>query len=228
MQQYAYNMINGFPIAEIRGRNFLIDTALPFTVADRPLLIEGRRFEVASEVMGVTTSQLSATAGFQLDGILGANVTDQFVIKIQPEQHTLTLDHYLDAFPQEIAVQNLGGSAIINQTIADKKVKALLTLGTRLSYVKKNMVEGRVSIGRESDVLSVVGSIETEVFILPVTIGQRTHDFRFGVIPDQLWEFIEQANVTASIGSELLQHYALSLSMDDEVLMLDPLRARLH
>lgn len=228
MQKYTYNMINGFPIAKIRGRNFLIDTALPFTVADRPLLIEGKRFEVAPEVMGVTTSQLSAAAGFQLDGILGANVTDQFVIKIQPERHRLVFDHCLDDFPHEIEVQNLGGTAIMNQTIAGIKVKALLTLGTRLSYVKKEMVQGRESIGYESDVLGIVGSIKTEVFMLPISIGERTHDFRFGIIPEQVWDFIEQANVTASIGSELLQHYALTLSMGEEVLMLDPLQIHLH
>jgi hypothetical protein len=228
MQQYSYNMINGYPIANIRGRNFLIDTALPFTVSDRPVLIEGERFEVAPEVMGLTTSCISATAGFRLDGILGANVTGNFVLKIQPQQHKLVFDRYLDDFPLEIEVENLGGTAIMNQTIAGKRVKAFLTLGTRFSYVNPDMVEGLEPIGREHDVLGMVGEIEADVYSLPVAIGQQSHDLKFAVIPVQLRDFIERANVTALIGSELLEHYAVSLSMDEGLLMLDPLHQQLH
>ena len=228
MQQYSYNLINGYPIANIRGRNFLIDTALPFTVSDHPILIEGKRFEVAPEVMGITASQISSTAGFPLDGILGANVTEKFVLKIQPHQHKLVFDQYLDALPLEIEIENLGGTAIMNQTIAGKRVKAFLTLGTRLSYVNPDMVEGLEPIGRERDVLGMIGEIETEVYSLPIAIGQRSHHLRFAVIPMQLRDFIERANVTAYIGSELLQHYALTLAMDEGVLMLDPLQPQIH
>jgi hypothetical protein len=228
MQQYSYELINGYPITNIHGRNFLIDTALPFTVADRPISIAGKRFEVAPEIMGITPSKLSATAGIPLDGILGANLIEKFVLKIQPRQHKLVFDRYLDAFPLEIDIENLGGTAIMHQTIAGKRVKAFLTLGTRLSYVMPEMVEERKPIGRERDVLGMIGEIETEVYSLPVAIGKRSHHLRFAVIPAQLQDFIERANVTACIGSELLQYYALTLAMDEGVLMLDPLQQQLH
>jgi hypothetical protein len=228
MQQYSYELVNGYPIANIRGRKFLIDTSLPFTIADRPMVIEGQRFEVAPEVMGLTTAQMEAVIGAELDGVLGANVTDQFVLKIRPDHHELVLDHYLDAYPLEIPVENLGGTAIMNQTIAGKRIKAFLSLGTRLSYINASMVEGLEPIGRESDVLSLVGEIETDVYHLSVAIGQSSLDFKFGVIPAELEGFVEMANVQGAIGSELLQHYALTLSLHDGVLMLDPVAATLH
>lgn len=228
MQQYSYNMINGFPIATIRGRKFLIDTGMPFTVADHPMLIEGQRFEVEPEVMGVTASQVSAVAGLKLDGILGANITDKFVLKIQPRDHSLMFDHYLGDFPVEIEIENLGGTAIMNQTIAGRRVKAFLTLGSRLSYVTPEMVEGLEPIGLERDILGMIGEFETEVYSLSVAIGREKHQLKFGVIPEQLRDFIEMANVSACIGSELLQHYDLALSLDEGVLMLDPLPVQLH
>jgi hypothetical protein len=156
-----------------------------------------------------------------VDGILGANVTDEFVLKIQPLQRRLVFDDNLDAFPVVIEVENLGGTAIMRQTIAGKSVKAFLTLGTRLSYVSPAMVEGLEPIGHERDVLGMVGEFETDVYELPVTIGQDIRSFSFGVIPPQMQHFVDMANVQASIGSELLQHYALTLSMDEGVLMLD-------
>ena len=223
MQQYSCSLINGYPIANIRGRNFLIDTGLPFTVADRPMLIEGKRFEVAREVMGVTASQISSSIGFRVDGILGANVTEQFVLKIKPLQQKLVFDSCLDEFPVEMEIDNLGGTAVMSQTIAGQKLKAFLNLGTRLSYVNPTMVEGLEPIGHESDVLAMVGEFETDVYELPIAIGQDIHSFSFGVIPAQMQHFVDMANVQASIGSELLQHYALTLSMDEGVLMLDPL-----
>ena len=228
MRHYSCSLINGYPIANIRGRNFLIDTGLPFTVADRPMLIDGKRFEVAAEVMGITASQVSSSIGFRVDGILGANVTDEFVLKIQPDQQQLVFDQYLDAFPLELEVENLGGMAIMQQTIAGQRVKALLTLGTRLSYVAPAMVEGLEPIGHEHDVLGMMGELETDVYELHVSIGRDTHGFSFGVIPPSMQHMVDMANVQASIGSELLQHYALTLSMDEGVLMLDPLGPQMH
>ncbi|MEP4149276.1 MAG: hypothetical protein ABJL54_18800 [Halioglobus sp.] len=226
MQQYSCSLINGYPIANIRGRNFLVDTGLPFTVADRPMLIEGKRFEVAPEVMGITARQMSSSIGFPVDGILGANVTDEFVLTIKPLQHQLGFDQYLDAFPVKMEIENLGGTAIMKQTIAGKRIKAFLNLGTRLSYISPAMIEGLEPIGLQSDVLGMVGEIETEVYELPISIGRDTHSFHFGVIPTSIQHMADMANVQASIGCELLQHYALALSMDEGMLMLDPLRPK--
>ncbi|MEH6580760.1 MAG: hypothetical protein V7754_02410 [Halioglobus sp.] len=228
MQQYSCDLINGYPIADIRGRKFLIDTSLPFTLADRPLSLEGARFEVAQEVMGLTTAQVADVAGLELDGVLGANVTDQFVMRIEPEQRKLVLDQYLDAFPVEIEIENLGGQTIMHQTIGGKHMKAFLSLGSHLSYVCASEVEGLEPVGRERDVLAMIGEIETEVYELPVAIGQTIHHFKFGVIPPAMQSFIDMANVQAAIGSELLQHYAISLAVHEGLLMLDPIKKPLH
>ncbi|MEH6570952.1 MAG: hypothetical protein V7709_17860 [Halioglobus sp.] len=228
MQQYSYNLVNGHRVANIRGRKFLIDTSMPFTVADRPMLIGGDRFEVAPEVMGLNTAQISKVVGLELDGILGANVIDNYVMKILPAENTLVLDHYLDAFPLEIDIDNLGGMVIMNQTIAGIRQKAFLALGMRLSYVNAAMVEGLEPIGYERDVVGMIGEFETPVYQLPVAIDRKIHNFKFGVVPTQIQDFIEMANVTAAIGSELLQHYAVSLSINDGVLMLDPLETQIH
>jgi hypothetical protein len=228
MQQYSYDLVNGYPIASIRGRKFLIDTSIPYTIADRPMVLEGQRFEVFPEVTGLTTANMGSVVGIELDGVLGANVTDQFVLKIRPEQQTLVLDQYLDAFPLEIPVDNLGGLAIMHQTIAGKRVKAFLSLGTRLSYISADSVEGLEPIGKVRDIMGMIGEFETEVYQLSVAVGRDVHDFNFGVIPAQMQNYFDMANVQAAIGSELLQHYALDLSMDDGVLMLDPLQQTRH
>jgi hypothetical protein len=228
MWQYSYNLINGYPVASIGAEKFLIDTALPFSVAQQPIFIAGERFEAASEVMGVTASAMNAAVGIKLDGILGGNVTDRFVIKIRPLEHKVLFDQYLDDYPLEMDIQNLGGTAIMHQTIAGKQLKAFLALGNRLSYVHPELVEGLTPVGLERDVLGMLGEIQTEVYSLPVSLGRTTHMFRFGVTPEPLLEVMAMANVTASLGSELLEHYALTLAIDEGVLMLDPLGPTTH
>lgn len=228
MEQHSYNLINGYPITRLHGRQFLIDTGLPFSVAERPLLLEGKRFEVADEIMGLSTESMRDVTGMKIDGILGGNVIDEFVLKIRPSENRLLLDHYLDDYALEIEIDNLGGLAIMHQTINGELLKAFLAVGARLSYVAADKVEGLTPVGYEHDVLGLAGEFETPVYQLPVNIGNQVHQFRFGVIPEQTREFIELANVQAAIGSEILCHYDLTLAMDEGVLMLDPLNGQLH
>ena len=68
-----------------------------------------------------------------------------------------------------------------------------------------------------------IGPRDVDVYTLPLMIGQRAIHMRFGVMPVGMAESLELANVQATLGSELLEHFALSLAMEEGVLSLDPL-----
>jgi hypothetical protein len=228
MQQYQYQNINGYPVANIRGRQFLVDTGLPFTVAARPVLIDGERIDACDEVTGLNANSFNDLVGIGLDGILGANVTDRFVMKIRPEQGALIFDQYLDDMPMEIAVDNLAGVPSIHQTINGKHLKAFLSIGSHLSWVKADMVAGLQPVGRDRDMMGFTGEVDTPVYELPVAFGDGEHRFRFGVLPEELAAMADMANVSAVIGGELLDYYAMSLSMSEGVLLLDPVGVSVH
>ena len=221
-QSFSYQNANGYPLAEIHGRTYLIDTSTPYTLANKPLLLGGERIDVATEVMGLSVEQVSSAIQLPLDGVLGANITDRFVMRLRPEERLLSFDDYQDAMPIEVEIENLGGMPVMHQTLAGQRVKAALSIGGTLSWIKRDLVSGLEPVGRESDVMGYVGAVEAEVYELPVSIGSREHLLRFGVLPEPMETFLEMANVQAIIGGELIRHYAMSLDMREGELALEP------
>ncbi|MEH6588966.1 MAG: hypothetical protein V7746_01855 [Halioglobus sp.] len=223
MLDYAYIPVNGHVVANIRGRRFLFDSGLPRSIADRPLLLEDKRIDVDSEVMGLRVSDYSAMLGFEVDGVLGSNVASDFILSILPEQKRLVFDHYEKDFPINIEIENMGGLAVMHNSIGGKRLKALLNIGSKLSFIRADMVEGYEPIGRELDVFGFIGERGVDVYSLPVNIEGRIINLRFGVLPPEMEVWLEMANIEAALGSELLDHFALSLALEQGVVALDPI-----
>ena len=67
------------------------------------------------------------------------------------------------------------------------------------------------------------GAREVDVYSLPVMIDRRTIHMKFGVMPSETADSLELANVQATLGYELLEHFAVSLAMEEGTVSLDPL-----
>jgi hypothetical protein len=224
MQQYDYKAVDGRIVARINGRNYLLETSLPFSLGAGPLLLDGRRIETTSEVLGLNVEDLSPQMGMELDGILGGNVSDQFVVNVKPQDHQLVFDDYLADYPIDIEVENMGGLAVMNQTINGMRVKGALDLGGTMSLVTQDMVGDLKPVDYQTEVFWFIGKREVAIHYLPVMIDRKIIHLRFGVMPSEIESWLEMANIRASIGSELLQHYAVSLALQEGSLMLEPLQ----
>ena len=223
-EEFAYANVKGYPLAEIHGRTFLVDTSMPFTLAERPLVLGGEKIEVADEVVGLSLGKIRSAIDLPMDGVLGANVTDRFALRVKPQEQVISLDDYQDALPIEVAVENLGGMPVMHETVNGQRLKAALAIGGPLSWVKSDLVAEMSPVGRDRDVLGFVGAVETDIYELPVDIAYRQHKLRFGVLPEALEHLLDMANVQAIIGSELIEHYAMSLNMREGELALEPRR----
>jgi hypothetical protein len=223
MEEFHYTPVNGHAVARIHGRQFLLAPGLPFSIANRPLLLEGQKIEVEAKVLGLTLEDLIPRVGVELDGVLGANVSDRFVVNIDPRDYRLEFDQYQKYFPISVPVDNLGGAANWHVSIGGRRARALLDLGSKLSLIHPDLVEGLEPDGRETEVLGFIGPCEMDVYSLPVLVDREAVHLRFAAVPPEIALRMELANVQAIIGYELLEHYALSLAMSEGELSLDPL-----
>mgnify|MGYP001813882415 CR=1 FL=1 len=225
MQAFDYFPINGHGVAHINGRKFLIDPGLPYTIAQRPMLIDGRRIEVESRVNGLTAEDFSDRVGIDLDGVLGANLGSEFVINILPQERSIVFDQHLSAFPINVETDNIGGVATVWMSVAGQRVRGALDLGSSLSLIRADRVETFEPVGRDTAVVSFMGAVEVDVYHLPVMLENEVMHLRFGAMPAEYAEWLEMANVQAVLGHELLQHYAVSLAIEEGLVSLDPLSA---
>ena len=223
MQKLNYVPVNSHVVAHVRGRKFLIEPSLPRSIATRPLLLDGKRIEVEQTVNGLSVEDFNSQLGVELDGVLGANLSSEFVINILPRERAIVLDQALTDFPINVDIDNLDGEALMHVSIGGKRMRARLDLGCSLSLIRSDLVESYKPSGRETVMFRFLGPRDVDVYMLPLIIGQRTIHMRFGVMPAETAESLQLPNVQATLGSELLEHFALSLAMEEGVLSLDPL-----
>ena len=223
MQEYSYIPVNGHAVARIHDRLFLLSPGLPFTIAERPLVIDGRRIEGQEEVLGLTAASLSDRVGVKLDGVLGANLCDQFVVNFDPKSHRVEFDQTSKDYPINLEIDNFAGAARWHLSINGKRAPALLDLGIRLSLVHPELLVGQGPIAQETELFSLIGARKVDVYSLPVMIDREVIHLRFARMPDEVAFRAEMANVQAFIGYELLEHYAISLAMEEGLLALEPL-----
>jgi hypothetical protein len=223
MQKFNYVKVNSHVVADVRGRRFLIEPSLPRSIATRPLLLDGKRIEVKQTVNGLSVEDFNLQVGVELDGVLGANLSSEFVVNILPRERAIVLDQALTDFPINVDIDNLGGEALMEVSIGGKRMRARLGLEHKLSLIRYDLVKSCKPVDRETVMFRCIGPLDVDVYTLPLIIGQRAIHMRFGVMPAEMAESLELANVQATLGSGLLEHFALSLAMEEGVLSLDPL-----
>lgn len=223
MQEFRYVPVNGHAVAQVNGGSYLLDTGLPRSMARQSLSFAGRDIAVEREVLGLTVADLSAAVGAPLDGVLGANLFEQFEVGIDPHKHTVGLDIGPVDYPLQLAVENLAGIAQVTLGVAGRKTRGLLELGMGVSLVHPNLVRDLEPAGRCRELFGYIGEREMDVYWVPVTLGDQLLHLRFGAMPPEVSTWLELANVEATLGYEVLDHYALHLSMSQGTLGLKPL-----
>ena len=228
MESFELLRTSGPVVARIHNRQYLLDNSMPATLAQRPLLIDGQRIEASDEQLGLNTAMFSRLLAMPLDGVLGADVSGEFAIKLRPQEGRVIFDKYSGDLPIRVQVESIGGVPLFHQTVNGKLLKAALSLGSSLSYLAPHMLEDFEAIGVERDIFSG-GAIETvEVYRVPVSFDNGIVDMRFGAAPAVLAQAMELANIQAVIGSEVLDHYDMDMVIADGEILLDPQQPSIH
>lgn len=228
MESFELLQSPGPLVARIHDRHYLIDNGLPSTLAQRPLLIDGRRIEASSEELGLTTAMFSELLGIPLDGVLGADVSTEFVIKLRPAEHRVDFDRYSGALPIRIEVDTIGGLPLFHQTVNGQLLRAAMGLGFALSYAGERLLQDFDAVGEATDIFAN-GVIETvPTYRVPVTFDSGVVEMTFGAAPPVLAQAMELANIQAVIGSEMLRHFDMDMVLAQGELLLDPRPDSVH
>jgi len=70
---------------------------------------------------------------------------------------------------------------------------------------------------------ATLGAFTTPVYELPVTIGNKKGKLEFGVLPEELWQTLFQAEVDGILGTQIFRHFSCLLSMRREVICFSTL-----
>ena len=221
MANLLYQMHHGHIIVNVEGHPYLLDTGAPFSVAYQPIEIAGRPFPVEQSYMGVTPSYLMEHIGVPIEGMIGNDIMQHYNIGIYAAEQMVQFSHLPLVGDIVIPLQEFSGVPIIGVKIGDRVLRMFLDTGAPMSYLLPEHLRGFVANGRHEDFYPLLGNFLTDVYDMDVSIGGVDCTLKFGELPEELQPMLEAGNVHGLLGTEVLRHFALNLSLADKLLKLE-------
>lgn len=221
MANYLFQLHHGHIIVNLEGRPCLLDSGAPFSVGYDALYVDGKYFPVEDAYMGVTPSYLAEHIGVPIEGMIGADVLREFNVSVYTAERMVQFHHLPPAGDIVLPVQESGELPVINVKVNGRVRRMFFDTGAPICYLLPDALRGTVPEGRHEDFYPLLGNFLTPVYSLAVELGGHSRRFRFGEVPEELRAMLKSANVAGMIGTELLRHFGMSLSLRDRIMRLE-------
>ena len=223
MQNYIYQSVHGHIVINVEGRPCLLDTGSPFSLGYRPIRIAGHDFPVHTNYLGVTCDYLADNIGVPIEGLIGADIISTLTMCICSSERMVQFSEHPADGSIVIPVQQFMGVPIIPIAIDGRVMRMFFDTGAPMSYLLPEALRGREPDGRHEDFYPLLGNFLTNTYSLGVNIGGEGQILRFGELPEELHIVLDAGNVQGILGTEMLKHFGLCLSLREGMMKLDTL-----
>lgn len=204
------------------GRTLLIDTGSPST------LFDGDAFEflgkrVSKGILSFPPDIISEMLGTHIDALVGCDILKHFSVLIDSSQSSITFsDEELSMTDGEsIPLSSKWGLPCVSLRLNGRDGNYFLDSGAKISYVKRNFVDGLTPEGQEGDFYPGFGHFETPVYRIPTSVGGHEFPVSFGTLPHKLeLPLLNLTGATGIIGHDLFQHFAILLDLRNKTCQL--------
>ena len=220
--EYSYNLVDGHIIVDVDMNYLLIDTGAPSSVGNTsPLNFAGKSHKVSESYMGVTLESLSSNVGSTINGLVGADILNQYDILIEPVTCRIVLSkEELPAEGVPLTLNTFMGIPIVDAVISDKTVRMFFDTGAKLSYLSPELSVQFPDAGEESDFYPGVGEFTTQTYSVPIGLANKEITLRMGTLPKLLQATLMMANTDGILGTAILDTYTILFAPRRKFLLL--------
>jgi hypothetical protein len=171
---------------------------------------------------GLTIDWLTGHIHHPFDGLIGAEVLCSNTLTIDPVERTLELSQTQVSEGEGVPIRDMMNVPVFDGVIAGHTLPVIFDTGAPLGFASQELVRGQAPIGRMAEFYPMFGPFVTNVYKLPLEIGDKRKVLRFGTFPDKIEQLHAQARAPVLIGLELLDHYRISVGLREQRLLLEP------
>jgi hypothetical protein len=187
--------------------SWIIGTGSPRSFSELPALeLDGVLLNMAPSFAGLNAATLSALIGVPVIGLLGIDVLKRFDIEFDsPSSQIMFSSNPVAWNGTVVPLQTYQDLPILDATIGGQKTRAFLETGAKLSYWADASLVNYPATGVFEDFFPGIGLFQVDTYRVPVGIGGRNFEIRFGVPTIQVLSMLRMAGVTAILGNEMFQ-----------------------
>ena len=155
-------VVDGHLVAEAGGR-FLLDTGSPMSFARTGQVVwAGRDHELATNLLGLDSPELSDLVGTPLDGLLGGDVLGESPFTVDLERGACFFDETpTDRDGIELQLRLVLGVPFTSLEFDGLPTATCIDTGAKLSYLERGRLAGTEVVGEADDFYPGLGAFRT-------------------------------------------------------------------
>jgi hypothetical protein len=215
---------DGYLLIANAGHMLLVDTGAPTSFGKGLDGVPGVPENPPESMAGLLTIDwLVDQVHHEFHGLIGAEVLRERTLVLDPGDRTVTLGREIIEPDAGVPVRHLMNVPIVDGFVADRPAEIIFDTGAPLGFVPQEMVAGLDPVDRISEFYPLLGPFETNVYELPLQIGDERQVMRFGVLPEAAAQMHATAGLPVLVGLGLLEHYRISIGLREKRMRLEPL-----
>lgn len=193
---YSYHYTNNHIIADLNGRQCLIDTGSPISLGDGEVKIDRKTHQLPGrDYVSYSLDEISQHVGENLDALIGGDILSQhpglFIWWQKNELHFLNMNgtggNPLDLW---------NNIPIIEIKLKNQLLRAYVDTGAKVSYIDKDLVADLPRCGEMQDFYPGYGEMTVSLVMVD--------NFQFAILPNDLERLLEMADCHAILGVDWL------------------------
>lgn len=209
MITFPLHKIHGHLFVQVDGHLWLLDTGAPCSFgspADFHIL--GEKFELQSFYLGLTPETLSGFVGVKIDGLLGADVLNNFDIIFNcPENTSIFSLSSLNLDGQIVKLDEFMGIPIVTATVNGRDYRMFFDTGAQISYFQDDALRTFPPAGQMTDFYPGFGQFQTDTHNVHFQIAGKSLVLRCGKLPDMLGMTLMMAGTQGIMGNQILHDW---------------------
>jgi hypothetical protein len=218
---HELEVIDRHLLVRLDSRRALVDTGSPFDIG------RGRATSILDEPWCPPTTHstvldaASAHLGIEIDWLIGYPTLIRYRLLLDWSARAATFDRaavrLVGAAALPLSLSPAAPVPLVEIAVVDAKrhVRAVLDSGAALSYAPRAAVAGRPPQRTERDFHPMIGTFETDVWTLAITVGGRAITLEAGVLPPAIARVVPADGWI--LGSDFFRDRAVLLSYPDQL-----------
>jgi hypothetical protein len=205
---------DGHLLVEVEGHRYLLDTGSPWSLGSAPVSLAGREFPMRpSDLMGNTAASLAELVGTPFDGLLGTDVLAELDLEISLRDGTIAVSEAFVAMPDGLPVKSVHGVPLVECGVGGEMVWMFVDTGAPLSYLAEDRLLEAPEVGEVEDFHPLLGRYSVPTHAVELGAWGHVLSIRVGQMPLLLDAALRLAGAEGILGTEILQHGVLQLSL---------------
>jgi hypothetical protein len=213
-RSWPFRLVNHHLIAEVGGRQVLVDTGSPTTMGEPGPTFVGKT-DQADPSASVDLNWISQQVGTRVDAILGMDILggESFFVDFEKSEIRFGCRPRQPGDAVFPITETVGNVPVISLPVGDISIRAFVDTGAPLSYLNSSLVAG-FSITRVArDFHPSMGEFETPVYRVPYRVYNRNRIAEWGVLPQRFEQLMLGSRIQGIVGISLLHKHGVGFDV---------------